>query len=42
MFCCLCEYDLTHPAQEGEAGLVYHPEYLKQGTLFVQDIQKKG
>ena len=28
--------------QEGEAGLVHHPEYLRQGNVFVQDIQKKG
>ena len=29
----------TH-TQEGEAGLVHHPEFLKQGHLLVQDAKK--
>ncbi len=28
--------------QEGEAGLVHHPDFLRQGNLFVQDNTKKG
>ena len=28
--------------KEGESGLVHHPEFLKQGLLYVQDVAKKG
>ena len=28
--------------QEGEAGLVHHPDFLRQGLLYVHDSSKKG
>lgn len=38
-----CDYHVTSsPHQEGEAGLVHHPDFLRQGNLFVQDNTKKG
>ena len=36
----LCLFVLA--CKEGESGLVHHPEFLKQGLLFVQDVAKKG
>ena len=33
---------LVLSCKEGESGLVYHPEFLKQGLLYVQDVAKKG
>ncbi|CAI8038032.1 Rho GTPase-activating protein 26 [Geodia barretti] len=35
----LCLFVLA--CKEGESGLVHHPEFLKQGLLFVQDVAKK-
>jgi hypothetical protein len=37
------QYELkAQVIEEGESGLVHHPEFLKQGLLFVQDVAKKG
>ena len=33
---------LVSTFKEGESGLVHHPEFLKQGLLYVQDVAKKG
>ena len=38
VFVCL----LVLALKEGESGLVHHPEFLKQGLLYVQDVAKKG
>ena len=38
LFVCL----LVLALKEGESGLMHHPEFLKQGLLYVQDVAKKG
>ena len=40
LFVCCCLLVLA--SKEGESGLVHHPEFLKQGLLYVQDVAKKG
>jgi hypothetical protein len=36
------QYELkAQVIEEGESGLVHHPEFLKQGLLYVQDVAKK-
>jgi Rho GTPase-activating protein 10 len=36
------QYELkAQVIEEGESGLVHHPEFLKQGLLYVQDVGKK-
>lgn len=38
----MCFCLLVLASKEGESGLVHHPEFLKQGLLYVQDVAKKG